>query len=40
VGGIIWMVDYKIPFIAGVAFAAVSLGLTQLIPRIRHWEGQ
>jgi predicted MFS family arabinose efflux permease len=39
-GGIIWMVDYKIPFIAGVAFAAVSVGLTQLIPRGRHWEDQ
>jgi hypothetical protein len=31
VGGILWMVDYKIPFLIGVGFGVCSLGLTQLL---------
>lgn len=32
--GMLWMIDYKIPFLLGALFSAVSLGLVQLI-RIR-----
>jgi len=31
IGGVIWMVDYRIVFIAGAAMSAVSLAATQLI---------
>lgn len=31
IGGILWMIDYKIPFFLGALFSAVSLGLVQLI---------
>lgn len=31
VGGLLWMVDYKIPFLTGALFSLVSLGLVQLI---------
>lgn len=31
IGGMLWMVDYKIPFIAGAAFSLISLSLVQLI---------
>ena len=30
-GGLAWMVDYKIPFLAGAVFSLISLGLVQLI---------
>ena len=30
-GGMLWMVDYKIPFLCGVGMGALSLALTQLI---------
>jgi MFS family permease len=32
-GGALWMVDYRIPFIAGAALSLVSLLAVQLIPR-------
>ena len=31
VGGLLWMIDYRIPFIAGAALSLVSLALVQLI---------
>ncbi len=31
VGGVLWMVDYRIPFIAGAVMSVVSLATTQLI---------
>jgi MFS family permease len=31
VGGMLWMVDYRIPFIAGAAMSLISLSATQLI---------
>lgn len=31
IGGVLWMVDYRIPFVVGAAFSAVSLGLVQMI---------
>ena len=31
IGGLLWMVDYKIPFIAGAFFSFISLCLVQLI---------
>ncbi len=31
IGGLLWMVDYKIPFLAGAGFSAVSLCLVQFI---------
>ena len=30
-GGVLWMVDYKIPFFIGVGLGAISLALTQCI---------
>ncbi len=30
-GGLLWMVDYKIPFLAGAFFSLISLGLVQCI---------
>ncbi|MCG8568443.1 MAG: MFS transporter [Desulfobacterales bacterium] len=30
-GGLAWMVDYKIPFLGGAVFSLISLGLVQLI---------
>jgi hypothetical protein len=32
-GGALWMVDYRIPFIAGAVLSLVSLLAVQLIPR-------
>jgi hypothetical protein len=32
VGGLLWMVDYRIPFIAGAALSIISLTAVQLIP--------
>jgi Major Facilitator Superfamily len=32
VGGLLWMVNYKIPFLAGAAFSFISLCLVQFIP--------
>jgi MFS family permease len=32
-GGILWMIDYKIPFIAGAVLAVISLILAQFIDR-------
>jgi MFS family permease len=32
VGGLLWMVNYKIPFLAGAVFSFVSLCLVQCIP--------
>jgi hypothetical protein len=32
-GGYLWMIDYRIPFFAGAAMAAVTLGAVQLIDR-------
>jgi predicted MFS family arabinose efflux permease len=34
VGGILWMVDYRIPFIAGAAMSVVSLLAVQKIPKL------
>jgi len=31
IGGLLWMVDYKIPFLAGAFFSLISLGLVQFI---------
>lgn len=31
IGGLLWMVDYKIPFLAGAVFSFISLCLVQLI---------
>jgi hypothetical protein len=31
IGGILWMVDYKIPFLAGAFLSLISLGLVQFI---------
>jgi Na+/melibiose symporter-like transporter len=33
IGGFIWMIDYKYTFIGGMALAAVSLLLAQLVER-------
>ena len=35
IGGLLWMVDYKIPFLAGAFFSFISLCLVQLI-RTEH----
>ena len=35
IGGLLWMVDYKIPFLAGAFFSLISLCLVQLI-RTEH----
>ncbi len=32
IGGMLWMINYKIPFLAGAAFSFISLCLVQLIP--------
>jgi len=34
-GGILWMLDYRIPFIAGAGMSAVSLMAVQFI-RTKH----
>jgi predicted MFS family arabinose efflux permease len=34
IGGFLWMVDYRIPFIAGAIFSLVSLLAVQRIPRL------
>jgi hypothetical protein len=34
-GGIVWMIDYRIVFIAGAAMSCISLVATQLI-RVPH----
>ena len=34
IGGLLWMVDYRIPFIAGAVFSLVSLLAVQDIPRL------
>lgn len=31
VGGMLWMIDYRIPFIMGIGIALIALGMTQLI---------
>jgi hypothetical protein len=31
IGGILWMIDYRIPFIAGTALSLISLIAVQLI---------
>jgi predicted MFS family arabinose efflux permease len=32
IGGMLWMINYKIPFLAGAVFSFISLCLVQLIP--------
>ena len=32
IGGLLWMVDYRIPFVAGAAMSVVSLAAVQQIP--------
>ncbi len=32
-GGLLWILDYKIPFIIGVAIAVISLAFVQMIPK-------
>lgn len=32
IGGLLWMVNYKIPFLGGAAFSFISLCLVQFIP--------
>jgi hypothetical protein len=34
-GGMLWMIDYRIPFFAGAAMAVITLGAVQLI-RVQH----
>jgi hypothetical protein len=34
-GGILWMIDYRIPFLCGVGMSIISLLLTQFI-RLEH----
>ena len=34
IGGLLWMIDYRIPFIAGAVFSLVSLLAVQRIPRL------
>ena len=34
IGGFLWMVDYRIPFIAGAVFSLISLLAVQRIPRL------
>ncbi len=34
IGGLLWMVDYRIPFVAGALFSLVSLLAVQRIPRL------
>ena len=34
IGGLLWMVDYRIPFIAGAIFSLISLLAVQRIPRL------
>ncbi|MEJ2034337.1 MAG: MFS transporter [Deltaproteobacteria bacterium] len=36
IGGLLWMVDYRIPFIAGAALSVVSMAAVQKIPRLAH----
>lgn len=36
VGGIVWMVDYRIPFVAGACMSLVSLMAVQRIPVFEH----
>jgi hypothetical protein len=31
IGGLLWMVDYKIPFLAGAVMSLISLAAVQLI---------
>ena len=33
-GGLLWMVDYRIPFFAGAALSLISLAAVQRIPRL------
>ena len=35
IGGIVWMVDYKIPFIAGAVMSLISLSAVQLIKIVK-----
>ncbi len=35
-GGLIWMIDYRLVFIAGAAMSLVSLGVAQLIRTVEH----
>ncbi len=35
IGGLLWMVNYKIPFLAGAVFSLISLCLVQLIPPLK-----
>jgi len=35
IGGVLWMVNYKIPFLAGAVFSFISLCLVQLIPPLK-----
>ncbi|MCP4719335.1 MAG: MFS transporter, partial [Desulfobacteraceae bacterium] len=37
-GGFLWMVNYKIPFLAGAVFSFISLCLVQLIPTLEKKE--
>jgi len=39
IGGIVWMIDYRIPFIAGAAMSLVSLAAVQKIPLFHTEEG-
>ncbi len=38
IGGLLWMIDYRIPFLAGAVFSLISLSLVQLIklPKPSH----
>ncbi len=38
IGGFLWMVNYKIPFLAGAVFSFISLCLVQLIPTLEKKE--
>jgi len=35
-GGVIWMVDYRLVFVAGAAMSLASLGVAQLIKTVEH----
>ena len=32
IGGLLWMVDWRIPFVAGAVIALISLGFAQKVP--------
>jgi len=40
IGGALWMIDYRIPFIGGAVFSLVSLLAVQRIPRFDLKDGE